>query len=153
MLIIIASDAEKKSGIRRQTAETYPESFSWFVTPAQAGVQIPTKHGFRLSPERRNKKVSLVRRIPRFNRLLLDNIVEAIHAYAAANGDRNAAPFKSLQKQFDAKLDSEAKAAGVTPIRVRLPSNGRQFYLEKILALPGDPLYFDVDYSDWKAAK
>ena len=58
-----------------------------------------------------------------------------------------------MQKQFNVKMTTEAQAAGVTPIRVRLPINGKIFKLEKILALPGDNLYFDVVYSDWKASE
>ncbi len=59
----------------------------------------------------------------------------------------------AMQRQFDAKMTSSAMAAGVTPIRVQLPIDGTLFKLEKILTLPGDDLYFDVEYSDWKAAK
>lgn len=60
---------------------------------------------------------------------------------------------KAMQKQFERKIESQARAAGVTPIRVRLPLDGKLFKLEKILALPGDNLYFDVQYSNWKAAQ
>ena len=58
-----------------------------------------------------------------------------------------------MQRHFNVKMAAEAQAAGVTPIRVRLPINGKIFKLEKILALPGDNLYFDVVYSDWKSAE
>ena len=42
---------------------------------------------------------------------------------------------------------------GGTRFKVRLPINGKQFSLEKILALPGDPLFFDVEYSGWDETK
>jgi hypothetical protein len=54
-----------------------------------------------------------------------------------------------MQKQFEVKMDAEAKAAGATPIRVRLPVDGKLFKLEKILALPNDVLFVDVEYSGW----
>jgi len=62
---------------------------------------------------------------------------------------------QAMQQQFEGKMEAQALAAGATPIRVRLPIDGKLFRLEKILALPGDKdkLYFDVDYSDWKPAK
>ena len=58
-----------------------------------------------------------------------------------------------MQEQFQTKMENEARAAGVTPIRVRLPIDGKLFKLEKILALPGDDLYFDLEYGGWKAAR
>jgi hypothetical protein len=60
---------------------------------------------------------------------------------------------QAMQQQFEAKMEAEAKATGASPIRVRLPVEGRLFKLEKILALPKDNLFFDVEYSDWNAAK
>jgi hypothetical protein len=60
---------------------------------------------------------------------------------------------QGMQKQFEGKMEQEAKDKGVTPIRVRLPLDGQLFKLEKILALPGDAIYFDLDYSDWKPAR
>ena len=48
---------------------------------------------------------------------------------------------------------ARAKAAGATPIRVRLPVNGQLFKLEKILALPQDKLFFGVAYREWKPAE
>ena len=58
-----------------------------------------------------------------------------------------------MQQQFDRRAATEARAAGATPIRVRLPINGKLFRLEKILILPNDKLYLDLRYSGWKAAK
>ena len=58
-----------------------------------------------------------------------------------------------MQGAFDKKADAKARAAGATPIRVRLPINGKLFRLEKILALPGDKLYFQVVYKGWQVAK
>ncbi len=60
---------------------------------------------------------------------------------------------QQLQKQVDAQVDRRARAAGATPIRVRLPIGGTKFMLEKILALPKDKLYFEVTYSGWKVAE
>ena len=60
---------------------------------------------------------------------------------------------QAMQQQFEGKMEAQALAAGATPIRVRLPIDGKLFRLEKILALPRDELRFDVDYSDWKVAK
>jgi hypothetical protein len=54
-----------------------------------------------------------------------------------------------MQKQFEAKMEAEAKATGATPIRVRLPVDGKLFKLEKILVLPDDVLFVDVEYSNW----
>ena len=58
-----------------------------------------------------------------------------------------------MQQAFDQRLSAQAKAAGATPIRVRLPINGRLFKLEKILALPADQLYFETEYSNWEVAQ
>ena len=60
---------------------------------------------------------------------------------------------QQMQKEFDARVDAQAKVAGATPIRVRLPVNGTLFKLEKILVLPADGLYFDLQYSGWSVAK
>jgi hypothetical protein len=57
---------------------------------------------------------------------------------------------EELQKQADTKADATAKMAGAQPIRVTLPVQGRLFKLEKVLALPGDELWFEVQYSNWK---
>ncbi len=58
-----------------------------------------------------------------------------------------------MQQQFDQRAVAQARAAGAKPIRVRLPINGKLFKLEKILALPLDKLYFELQYSGWKVAK
>ena len=58
-----------------------------------------------------------------------------------------------MQRQFDARASARALKAGATPIRVRLPIKGKLFRLEKVLSLPGDELFFDVQYRDWKVAK
>ena len=60
---------------------------------------------------------------------------------------------KQMEQQFARRMDREVRAAGGTPIRIRLPVEGKLFKLEKILALPGDELYFEVQYSGWKVAK
>ncbi|HAU39019.1 MAG TPA: hypothetical protein DCX07_15065 [Phycisphaerales bacterium] len=60
---------------------------------------------------------------------------------------------QGMQKQFDERVAREAMAAGATPMKVELPINGKLFRLEKILALPGDELFFEVAYSGWKAAE
>ena len=58
-----------------------------------------------------------------------------------------------MQKQVESRIDAQARKAGATPIRVRLPINGTLFKFEKILALQRDPLWFQVAYSGWKPAK
>jgi len=58
-----------------------------------------------------------------------------------------------MQKRFNQRVDARAKAAGATPIRVSLPVKGTHFKLQKILALPGDKLWFEVGYSGWKVAR
>ncbi len=55
-----------------------------------------------------------------------------------------------MEQQMQQRAAAEATAAGATPIRVRLPIHGKLFKLEKILALPGDDLYFTLTYSGWK---
>jgi hypothetical protein len=57
-----------------------------------------------------------------------------------------------MQKRFNQRVDAQARAAGATPIRVSLPVKGTPFKLQKILALPGDKLWFNVAYSGWKVA-
>lgn len=57
---------------------------------------------------------------------------------------------REMQRAFDARVDAQAKAAGATPIRVRLPVSGKLFRLEKILVLPNDGLYFELRYSGWE---
>jgi len=58
-----------------------------------------------------------------------------------------------LEQQAQTRADTAARAAGATPIRVRLPINGRLFKLEKILALPKDELWFEVRYRGWETPK
>ena len=64
-----------------------------------------------------------------------------------------AAQVGQMQQEVDLRVDAEAKAVGATPIRVRLPINGKLFKLEKILALPSDKLFFNVEYRNWEVAK
>ena len=58
-----------------------------------------------------------------------------------------------MEQQVQARVDAQARKAGATPIRVRLPINGKLYKFEKILALRGDQLWFEVQYSGWKPAK
>lgn len=60
---------------------------------------------------------------------------------------------EQLQQQVDAKMDAQAKAAGPTPIHVQLPVKGKLFRLEKILVLPKDQLFFEVQYRNWRGAQ
>ena len=62
---------------------------------------------------------------------------------------RGQARSQQMQQQFDVRVDTEAKAAGATPIRVRLPIDGKLFKLEKILALPEEKLFFELQYQNW----
>jgi len=74
----------------------------------------------------------------------------------AAGGVKRIVPTQQaeqLQQMADARHDAAAAAAGVTPIRVKLPIGGKRFRLEKILALPGDELWFEVVYKGWKPAE
>ena len=64
-----------------------------------------------------------------------------------------AAQIANMQQQVDTNIDAEASKTGATPIRVRLPLNGKQFRLEKILALPSDELFFTVQYRNWDVAE
>ncbi|MFP4057097.1 MAG: hypothetical protein ACLF0G_09540 [Candidatus Brocadiia bacterium] len=60
---------------------------------------------------------------------------------------------QQMQKQVEAQVDQRARAAGVQPIRVRLPLHGTLFKLEKILCLRGDELWVEVKYSGWEPAE
>ena len=60
---------------------------------------------------------------------------------------------RQMQRQFRARVDAQVRAGGGRPIHVRLPINGKRYKLEKILALPGDKLYFEVEYRGWRVAK
>jgi len=87
-----------------------------------------------------------LRVVPQFAALTSGPTAEAIRVNAEAQAQQ-------MQQQADVRVDAEAKAVGATPIRVRLPLNGKLFKLEKILALPQDQLWFEVQYSGWKPAK
>ena len=85
-------------------------------------------------------------------------IVEEFSALSTGPGAevirRNvAAQAANMQAQVDRRVAAEARKAGATPIRVRLPLTGKRFKLQKVLALPGDRIYFVVQYRDWKIAK
>jgi hypothetical protein len=54
-----------------------------------------------------------------------------------------------MAQQFQAQQEQASRAEGSTPIRVRLPVKGTLFKLQKILALPGDALSFQVQYRNW----
>ena len=56
-----------------------------------------------------------------------------------------------MEQTFTDRADAQARAAGGTPIRVRLPIDGKLYRLEKILALPQDSVWFEVQYSGWEA--
>ncbi len=87
-----------------------------------------------------------IRLVPAFTSLSAGAGTEVIRKSAAKQ-------VKQMQAQMDARVDAVAKAAGATPIRVRLPIKGTLFRLEKILALPHDKLWFEVKYRDWQVAK
>jgi len=83
--------------------------------------------------------------------------LHAVKSFAMlAAGDRgrvvryNANAPVQLQQQVDQRFQRQVAAAGATPIRVQLPINGKQFLFERILVLPGDKLWFEMDYSNWK---
>jgi len=56
---------------------------------------------------------------------------------------------QALQEQFTQRVEGEAVAAGVTPIRVQLPIRGQMFRFEKILVLD-EPLWIAFSYSGWE---
>lgn len=60
---------------------------------------------------------------------------------------------QQMQKEVAARVDAKARAAGAAPIRVRLPVNGKLYKLEKVLVLPKDKLFFDVQYRGWEPPK
>jgi hypothetical protein len=84
--------------------------------------------------------------VDQFTTLLVDRGVRTVAVDTAAEAQQ-------LQQAADQRVDQQAVEAGATPIRVRLPIGGKQFKLEKILAMPHDALYFEVEYSGWEAAK
>ena len=56
---------------------------------------------------------------------------------------------RALQQQFAARVEAEAVAAGVTPIRVQLPLRGQAFKFEKILVLD-EALWIAFRYAGWE---
>ena len=63
----------------------------------------------------------------------------------------NNAPVQAaqMQQQFNQQAEIAIEKTGDTPIRVKLPLDGMQIKLEKILALPGDDLWFSYNYTGW----
>ncbi|HUT33726.1 MAG TPA: hypothetical protein VNE39_09615 [Planctomycetota bacterium] len=60
---------------------------------------------------------------------------------------------QQMDQQVQQRVERQARAAGVEPIRVRLPIQGKLYKLEKLLALPEDALWFEVHYRGWEPAK
>jgi len=60
---------------------------------------------------------------------------------------------QQMDQQVQQRVERQARAAGVEPIRVRLPIKGKLFKLEKLLALTQDALWFEVHYRGWEPAK
>ena len=56
---------------------------------------------------------------------------------------------RALQKEYTQRVEAEAVAAGVSPIRVQLPIRGKMFHFEKILVLD-EPLWVKFRYSGWE---
>ena len=56
---------------------------------------------------------------------------------------------RELQQAFAENQKQQARAAGATPVEVRLPIHGKMLKLEKILAI-GDQQWFSYDYSGVK---
>lgn len=85
---------------------------------------------------------------------VVKNFAAKVAGRGAAVVRRNAPKqARKMQSRMDRQMRQKARAAGARPIRVKLPINGKLFKLQKILALPGDKLYFEVKYSGWKVAK
>jgi len=59
-----------------------------------------------------------------------------------------AAQAGQMQQQMTQRLEEDARAAGVTPIRVQLPVRGSLFRFEKILVFK-EELWISFDYSGW----
>ncbi|HUT59486.1 MAG TPA: hypothetical protein VNA25_16675 [Phycisphaerae bacterium] len=84
-----------------------------------------------------------------------------VSEFASMTTDRGGQPVaaqpqkqaQAMQEQFEAKMEAQARAAGVTPIRVRLPLDGKLYKLEKILALQGDVLFLEVQYRGWRGGR
>jgi len=86
-----------------------------------------------------------MRPVERFTALAIARGAEVVPANAQAQ-------LAQVEKDINARAAVRARDAGATPIRIRLPINGKLFKLEKILALPGDKLWFEVQYSRWEVA-
>ena len=88
-------------------------------------------------------------------------VLRLVEKYTSLSSGRGAAVVRrdaakqtaGMQEAFNRRVDAAAKAAGAAPIRVRLPINGKLFKLEKVLAMPADKLFFEVQYRNWKVAK
>ena len=87
-----------------------------------------------------------MRQVDEFTQLATGPQAQVVRRDAAAQAVQ-------MEKQVQARVDAAARKAGATPIRVRLPINGKLYKFEKILALQRDPLWFEVIYSGWKPAK
>lgn len=87
-----------------------------------------------------------LRVVKEFTALATGAGAEVIQANAAAQVEQ-------MAQQVQTRVDTEARAAGVSPIRVRLPVDGTLFKLEKILVLPGEKLSFTLKYTGWQPAK
>ena len=87
-----------------------------------------------------------LRVVKKFSTLSTGPGPEAVRSSAAGQVVR-------MQRQMDARVEAEARKTGATPIRVRLPLNGKLFRLEKILVLQKENVFFRVQYRGWKVAK
>jgi hypothetical protein len=82
---------------------------------------------------------------------IVDNFTSLATGAGGEVIERNAAgQVEQMQQAFETRADTATAAAGGRPIRVRLPLDGKRFRLEKILALPRDKLYFNVQYRNWQ---
>ena len=161
-----------RSSAGGQDLASFPVEIVYVETPAQVapakgrirvdlpGLDVPTMHtmfncylpaeGDYTVPEglfgRKNAFSGPLRPVAEFASMTTDKGAEVQQRDAAKQ-------VAQMQQQMDVRADTEAKAAGAAPIRVRLPIDGKLWKLEKILALPDDKLYFEVQYSGWQAAK
>jgi hypothetical protein len=152
-----------RSAAGAQELAAFPVEIVYVETPAESAaasgtlrVDLPTcavpamhvMYNYYLPPEGR---------YARWGKTTFSGPLKVVDSFARLSTGRGAAVVKrdaaeetrQMEKQFRGRVEAEARKAGATPIRVSLPIGGTLYRLEKILALPGDALWFQLDYSGW----
>jgi hypothetical protein len=57
---------------------------------------------------------------------------------------------QQLQQQVTQRFQRDVAATGGTAIRVKLPLDGKQYHFERILVLPKDKLWAEMQYNNWR---